>query len=129
LSDIEAGLTPFQISTEQTSQSFPAAFERALRTQHAKLPQPIQRLHDLLDTNVFVGNARVQRGPGLLSRMIGWCMGLPSAGENVPVRVDMWRTQSGEIWQRRFETARFRSQLSRQTGARQREIWERFGAL
>ncbi|MFY0610464.1 MAG: DUF4166 domain-containing protein [Hyphomicrobiaceae bacterium] len=129
LRDIENGLEPFAISTEITSEPVKTVFETALNGEFAMLPPALRDLHDVLDVRAFLGNARIERGTGLLSRLIGLCMGFPQAAESVPVRVDMQRTAAGETWQRRFGRARFKSHLSRQPAAPNGEIWERFGAL
>ncbi|MGI9480485.1 MAG: DUF4166 domain-containing protein [Hyphomicrobiaceae bacterium] len=129
LADIEQGLAPFAISTEITSQPVTTVFETALDEEFSKLPPAIRDLHDVLDTRAFLGSARVERGKGLLSRLVGWSLGFPGATDNVPVRVDMKRSATGELWQRRFGSARFKSHLFRHPGAPTGEIWERFGAL
>jgi len=129
LADIEKGFGPFSISSAITSEQMTTVFETALVEEFGKLPPAVRELHDVLDVRAFLGNARVDRGTGLLSRLIGWCMGFPRAAVDVPVRVDMQRTNNGETWQRRFGNARFKSYLSRRPGAPDGEIWERFGVL
>ena len=129
LVDIENGLKPFSIASESTSESVTTVFEPALAGEFAKLPPALRDLHDVLDVRAFVGSARVDRGTGLLSRLIGWGMGFPRAAADVPVRVDMQRTAAGETWQRRFGSARFKSHLYRHADAPEGEIWERFGVL
>ena len=129
IEDVEQGLKPFAINSGRTTEEISTVFERALSDGYAKLPAPIRDLHNVLDERAFVGLARVQRGNGVLSRTIGWCMGFPPAADDIEVRVDMKRTVSGETWRRRFGNAVFCSHLSRRSGAPTGQIWERFGPL
>lgn len=70
------------------------------------------------------GRARVQRGGGLLSRLIGRLAGFPQASDDVEVRVDFERQGDVEIWRRDFGGHIFRS--TQQSG-RERRLVERFG--
>ncbi len=129
LNDIDESLAPFAISTGVTTEPITTVFEAALAKDYVRLPEPVRDLHDVLDRRAFVGRSSVERGHGALSRFIGWCMAFPPAAADVPVRVDMQRSTTGETWQRRFGRARFRSHLSRRLEAPHGEIWERFGPL
>lgn len=129
LHDIEAGLAEFAIETAMTVPAAATLFERVLEDEFQRLPAPLKDLHDVQDTRLFAGRASVERGEGLLSRMIGWWMGFPPRSCDVPVRVEMQRTGDGETWRRWFGAAAFRSHLSRPAGARHGEITEHFGIL
>lgn len=129
IADIEEGLASFAIASASQSGRVLTVFEGALQEDYKKMPSAIRDLHDVLDVRAFVGTSRVERGRGLLSRLIGWSMGFPPAAEEVDVQVDMQRTPTGEHWTRRFGRAAFRSHLSVKAGQAKGQIWERFGPL
>ena len=59
-------------------------------------------MHELTGTLTASGLATVERGTGLLSRMVAAVMGFPRAGTAVPVRVDFRREGGREVWRRHF---------------------------
>lgn len=129
LEDIEAGLADYAITTHRTAEPITPLFETALAEDFAALPAALRDLHDVLDTRLFEGRASVERGTGVLSRLLARVMGFPPASADVAVSVEMVRGSAGETWQRRFGASRFRSTLSRRAGAGRGEVWERFGVL
>lgn len=99
-------------------------YARLLSGTWGALPEPIQRLHRLDDRLTAVGRAKVERGEGLLSRLIGGMAGFPPAADNVDLRVDFARKDDVETWRRQFGGHQF---VSTQEAGRGRRLVERFG--
>jgi hypothetical protein len=71
-------------------------YRRLLGTAYHMLPPTLQRLHELDRHLVAEGRAKVERGKGILARLIGAAVGFPPAGTDIPVIVDFrWRARSG----------------------------------
>lgn len=104
-------------------------YRRILGPAMESLPEPIRDLHRVETTRTFSGRARVDRGGGLLSCMIGALYGFPDAGADIPVDVLLERDGDGEIWQRSFAGRMFRSQQREGWGRSARMITERFGPV
>jgi hypothetical protein len=102
---------------------------RLLGDAYASLPQPIQVMHDLKGDLTASGVASVERGRSLLSRLVGSIVGLPPAGEDVPVRVDFRLDNGREHWQRDFAGKRFASTQEEGQGRNARLLGERFGPI
>ncbi len=88
------------------------------------LPAPIRTMHTLHDRLEARGFSRVERGTGLLSRLVAWMIGFPPAGENVPVTVNFELKNGVESWQRDFGGKCF---VSYQSAGKGGLIYERFG--
>ena len=99
-------------------------YARLLGGTWGALPEPIQQLHRLDDRLTAVGRAKVERGGGLLSRLIGRMAGFPQAAEDTAVRVDFERRGEVEIWRRKFGDHVFQST---QEAGRNGRLVERFG--
>ncbi|MFZ5668935.1 MAG: DUF4166 domain-containing protein [Pseudomonadota bacterium] len=104
----------------------PGLYARLLGEAWAALPEPIRRLHQLDDRLVATGRARVERGGGLASRLIGALTGLPPAAEDVAVRVEFRRRGEREIWRRDFGG---RTLVTPQGPGRDGLLVERFGPV
>jgi hypothetical protein len=100
-------------------------FHSALGDRWRELPVCIQRLHSVDVAARFSGQAHITRGRGLVARLAAWLVGLPKAGEDVPLTVTMTRTLEGEAWERNFAGRRLRSVLMR--SPRPGHVRERFG--
>jgi hypothetical protein len=102
-------------------------YRRLLGDAYASLPAPIRALHDLKDTLSVEGRATVERGLGLLARVIAALVGFPSAGRDVPVKVDFTLRDGREIWRRDFAGRTFVSTQEAGQGRFERLLCERFG--
>jgi uncharacterized protein DUF4166/saccharopine dehydrogenase-like protein len=102
-------------------------YRRLLGAAWATLPAPLQVMHSLGDRIVAEGRATVERGNGLLARLIAALFGFPRAGRDVPVRVDFERRGNAEIWRRTFAGRSFASAQSAGSGRSDHLIVERFG--
>ncbi|MCK0167902.1 DUF4166 domain-containing protein [Jannaschia sp. S6380] len=107
--------------------SITPVFARALGPAHAELPPSVRDLHDVLHRRRWSGTASVERGTGLVARLICAIMRFPPAAGRVPVTVDKHRHGDTENWTRDFGGRRFRSHLRADT--RPGCVTERFGAL
>jgi hypothetical protein len=101
-------------------------FQAALGDGWHELPPCIQRLHSVRGAQTFSGRASVARGGSLIARLAAWLVGLPKAGEDVPVTVTMSATPEGEDWERSFAGRRLRSVLT--PSPLPGHVRERFGA-
>ncbi|MBX5165314.1 MULTISPECIES: SDR family oxidoreductase [unclassified Rhizobium] len=126
---------------------FETAFRRfritsGIRLDHAEEPQPLYRriLGDAWQslppalaaihaggTRLASGRARIERGSGLLARLIAGIIGFPAAGEDVPVAVRFAADGEREIWTRSFGSKTFRSWQAAGTGRDRHLLAEVFG--
>ncbi|MGI9422733.1 MAG: saccharopine dehydrogenase NADP-binding domain-containing protein, partial [Hyphomicrobiaceae bacterium] len=60
-------------------------YRQVLGTAFEKLPPQVRSLHDSTETRRWTGQAQVQRGEGVVARLIGWIIGFPDASPEVPV--------------------------------------------
>ncbi len=77
-------------------------FRRALGDAYAALPTCLRALHD--GSGRWRGEAMVDRGHGVLSRLCAWLTRLPPAGVH-PVVVEIATEHDGERWTRRYGAA------------------------
>jgi hypothetical protein len=133
LEDYEKLFAPRAIHTgvrEQTSATpLLLLYRRLLGEAYASLPAPLQAMHDLKDEMSAEGTAMVTRGSGLLARIAAAIVGLPRAGENVPVRVDFKAENGRERWTRTFAGRSFHSTQEQGRGRFEWLTCERFGPL
>jgi hypothetical protein len=102
-------------------------YRRLLGAAWTALPAPLQVMHDLEDRIVAEGRATVERGNGLLARLIAELVGFPRTGRDVPARVEFERRGNQEIWRRTFAGRSFASVHSAGTGRSDHLIVEHFG--
>lgn len=127
LEEIEAGLAHLRIGFGRSERPVPPLLERTLTADFATLPPAWRRLAEIYDVDHFAGNASVERGKGLLSRVVGRLFGFPPASGNVAIEVRKQTTRHGETWTRRFGRKAFVSHLSRRDGDGAGVLCERFG--
>lgn len=84
-------------------------YRRLLGARFEDLPPRVRALHDVRETQVWVGRADVERGRSLLSRTIATLFGLPPAGRDQALEVTFTPDGGTELWLRRFGDAVFRS--------------------
>ena len=102
-------------------------YRRLLGPAWTALPLPLQVMHSLEDRLVAEGRATVERGNGLLARLIAALVGFPRAGRDVPTRVEFERRGNQEIWRRTFAGRSFASVHSAGSGRSDHLVVERFG--
>jgi hypothetical protein len=129
LAEIEAALAPFAIRCEQQEKMVPPLMERALAEDFSHLPAAWKRLAEIHDIDNFAGDASVERGQGLASRLVGSLFGFPPATNAVTVEVTKQKTAKGEQWIRRFGDRSFVSHLSLRHDDAPGMLRERFGPL
>jgi len=101
-------------------------FQRILGEAWTRLPGPVRSLHDRTADWRARGEATVERGTGLLSRLAGALFRFPPAAAAVPVEVS-FACRGGETWRRDFGGRTFASHLSEGRGRNDRLVCERFG--
>ncbi|MGH6960606.1 MAG: DUF4166 domain-containing protein [Dongiaceae bacterium] len=102
-------------------------YRRLLGAAWTALPVPLQVMHGLEGRLVAEGRATVERGNGLLARLIAALFGFPGAGRDVPARLEFERRGNEEIWRRTFAGRSFASVQSVGSGRFDHLIVERFG--
>src|SRR5262249_17841928 len=131
LADYQATFARRRITTgtRQTPQPGEPLYRRILGDAYASLPQSIQVMHDLKRDLTVAGVAGVDRGKGLLSRLVALIVGLPPAGADVPVKVNFQLDDGREHWQRDFAGRTFTSTQEEGQGRNVRLLCERFGPI
>ncbi|MEM7301771.1 MAG: DUF4166 domain-containing protein [Pseudomonadota bacterium] len=92
-----------------------------------RLPPKVRALHDSTEERVWRGTAKVERGKGVLNRLVARIFGFPEGTEKTDVEVRFSPEGDSEVWTRTFGTKQFRSV---QRVVQRREafvIVERFG--
>ena len=90
-------MTPRRLANERV-----ALYRRVLGEAWDSLPAPLQAMHDVESERTADGVAVIERGSGLLARLVAFVIGLPPAGANIPVTVSFRARQGREHWQRNF---------------------------
>lgn len=102
-------------------------YQRLLGDAWTALPEPLQVMHGFKGELTAEGAAAVERGPGLLSRLIAALVGFPRAGHDLPVKVHFRSCPEGEVWTRTFAGRSFSSVQTEGQGRSERLLSERFG--
>jgi hypothetical protein len=134
LADIEAEMVGHAITTARDETNMDGSiFAEAVGAAALQvLPAPVQAFHRAESPAVWTGAADIEAGRGLLARLIGRLIGLPTSGRDVPVVVSVERVgrrdgrAPDEIWTRNFGGKRLTSRLS--IGPRG-GLTERFGSI
>jgi hypothetical protein len=133
LADYEPLLARRQISTGRWQSSRPGEriplYRRLLGEAWNLLPAQLQAMHDLDSALTAEGRAVVERGNGLLARLVALVIGFPRAGKDIPVTVSFRREDGREHWQRTFAGHTFASTQEQGRGRFERLLCERFGPL
>ncbi len=135
LEDYEALFAHRRIFTGvwQSDAAMPAAslYRRILGEAFVRLPSALQVMHD--GVQVAEGGALVDRGGGVLARVVARLVGFPPAGREIPVTVTFRIERGREHWQRAFgnpaisRVHRFSSWQEQGRGRFERLLCERFG--
>jgi hypothetical protein len=104
-------------------------FRRVLGDAWEMLPAPLRAMHDVTGQLRSEGMGAVERGTGLLARLLCGLVGFPRSGRDLPVEVVMRMRRGGEIWRRRFAGRSFASAHGEGKGREEGLIVERFGPL
>jgi hypothetical protein len=84
-------------------------------------------MHDLTTDRTAEGVATVERGTGLLSRLVACVFRFPAPAQAIPVKVSFHAEDGREIWQRSFGGKSFSSVQLAGRGRFDRLLCERFG--
>ena len=104
-------------------------FQRALDNAWAELPEQIREIHDVQDSLEFGGRASVSRGNSLVAKLIGYIVGFPPAGSDIPLRVTMKNINGREYWTRDFDGHKFSSVMYSGKERFAHLVRERFGPV
>jgi len=104
-------------------------YRRLLGNAWNSLPEPLRVMHELDGDLVAEGIATVERGKGILARLVAGLIGFPPAGEQVPVSVSFVPREGREYWRRTFAGRSFMSTQEEGRGRFERLLCERFGPI
>lgn len=104
-------------------------YRRILGSAFDSLPDEVKALHDSLNERQWSGTASVQRGRGLLARMVATVIGFPNAAETISVAVKFTPDGDGERWTRTFGRQSFNSRQRCGNGRNAHLLVERFGIV
>lgn len=100
-------------------------FQHILGAAFGELPPQVQRIHDSRPRKVYTGQCAVERGNGLIVRLMARIARLPATGNAVPVTVTIENSAGCERWKRRFGSHAMDSVLWQRGGL----LHERLGAV
>lgn len=100
-------------------------FQHILGAAFQQLPPQVQRIHDSRARKVYTGRCAVERGNGLLVRLMARIANMPATGMEVPVTVTIEGSAGRESWRRRFGLHAMDSVLWQHAGL----LHERLGAV
>ncbi len=132
LSRIEAEMRPYALSTGIESVEYGSTIMgNALgEAVFSALPEPLRAFHGPGGHPVWHGRARVENGTSPVARLLQWIIGLPKAGDDIPITVSVDRLKPdgdvAEVWTRNFGGSRFSSRLYLDGQSR---LHERFGPV
>ena len=131
LDDFEAQFQALRIHTglrvDHAAPAHMPLYQRILGDAWDALPAPVRAMHDNLGTLRVNGRASIERGNGLLARLVARVIGFPDAGQDVPVDVLFEAHNGTERWQRTFGNERFFSIQTAGAGRSDKLVEERFG--
>ena len=84
----------------------PSLYRRILGDRFDALPAVLRRFHDAEGGGRARGTFRVERGPGRLRNAVASILGMPRAGTDVPVRLQVVAEGDRERWTRDFDGVR-----------------------
>ncbi|HXZ69021.1 MAG TPA: DUF4166 domain-containing protein, partial [Alphaproteobacteria bacterium] len=128
LSAVEEMMAGFDIKTERREEPLAGPlYAILLGRKSAELPNHIRDVHFSNITARHGGGATVKRGKNIISRLVGWLLGMPKASESTPVTVTITPDDSGELWQRTFGSRTFSSHMSILERRNEKLLCESFG--
>jgi hypothetical protein len=111
-----------EVGSQPTSRSL---YQKTLGNSWDLLPDALKEMHSRTQYLEAKGEARVQRGKGVLSAITATLFRFPKSVEKIPVCVSFKTKENKEFWQRRFGDKLFSS--SQTHGSTTGLISERFG--
>ncbi len=132
LSDYEALFAKRTIFTGIRDESEPAShiFKQHLDSAFEKLPQSLQALHLPDSTQIWQGQAAIERGRNPIAALIATIFRFPKSAKTSKATVSINRQSDGsEIWRRTFDGRTFKSHLRNGKGRNHLLITESFGPL
>ena len=131
LADYEGLFARRQIFTGRWRTKPPALnaplYQRVLGEAWNALPDPIRQIHDFHSELVAEGSAEIDRGTGVLARLVAKIFGFPAAGDDVSVRVSFTARNGEETWRRTFGGSAFSSVQREGKGRLEGLLDESFG--
>ena len=103
----------------------PSLFANLLGAAFDRLPAGIRRIHAGSLPVRFSGACDIKRGSTVLGRLAGTLAGMPAAGSQVPLTIEIGAAVDGETWTRHFGTRQVRSRMTAEGGL----LVERLGLL
>src|SRR5690606_20612070 len=100
-------------------------YARLLGASFENLSPVLQRIHDARTRKRYAGRCTIERGRGVLARVLASVARLPPSHEDVAVEVTIECDRESETWARRFGTHKMTSVLR----DRSRILEERLGAV
>ncbi len=104
-------------------------YRRILGSAFNNLSSQVRALHNSPDARQWSGTANVQRGAGLLARLVAATIGFPKAAQSIPVTVNFSPDGEGEKWTRTFGSQSFHSLQYVGKGRNRHLLVERFGII
>ncbi len=104
-------------------------YQRLLAGAFDKLPPALRAMHKVSGTLVAHGEAEIERGPGLLARLIAALFGFPEAARRAPASVKFEARDGIETWTRSFAGKIMRSRQWLGEGRWEGLLCEAFGPL
>jgi hypothetical protein len=102
-------------------------FKTLLGNAWPVVPKPVREMHDQARDTRLSGLAAVERGNGVLARLIAGVFRFPTEGKNIPIDVMISKSPGQETWKRTFGDRSFSSVLSPCRGTGDCLLSERFG--
>ncbi|MEQ8267826.1 MAG: DCC1-like thiol-disulfide oxidoreductase family protein [Parvibaculum sp.] len=84
-------------------------FRRVAGADFDLMPEPVRRVHDVVEATSSSGTCRVTHGTNALARLLAWAMRMPPAAEAAPAAVTIRREGDAEVWIRSIGGSRFQS--------------------
>jgi hypothetical protein len=79
-----------------------ALYPRALGDAWEQLPAPVRACHDACPRLSAEGPFVVERSRSWLARVALFAGGMPAAGEDIPLRLEVYAERDSQRWERRF---------------------------
>lgn len=112
LAEAESAMSDLSVRTERATEPVAPIFPRVLGNDFDTLPEAVREIHLTADTSRWQGEAQVQRGTSLWSRLLAWVFRFPPTADAVPVEIVKTVSVDGETWRRQFGDRLFRSHLA-----------------
>nr|WP_281423066.1 SDR family oxidoreductase [Sphingomonas colocasiae] len=124
LADFEPLFATLAIRHAIAEHAVPPLYARIMGERFAALPPVVRAIHRVNGDGGATGEGRVERGTGMIARLIGWVMRFPPTGD-YPLHVAFAERDGVEHWTRDFGGHHFASCLAQDGDC----VTERFGPL